>query len=53
MMIWYAKRRKVWGPVVSRHYEFVINGVKLVADVSGALYRPDKHMLIVADLHFE
>ena len=53
MMIWCAKRRKVWGPVVSRHYEFVINGVKLIADVSGALYRPDKHMLIVADLHFE
>ena len=27
--------------------------MKLIADVSGALYRPDKHMLIVADLHFE
>ena len=38
---------------MSRHYEFVINGVKLIADVSGALYRPDKNMLIVADLHFE
>jgi DNA ligase-associated metallophosphoesterase len=38
---------------VSRHYEFVINGVKLIADVSGALYRPEKNMLIVADLHFE
>ena len=38
---------------MSRHYEFVINGVTLIADVSGALYRPDKNMLIVADLHFE
>ena len=38
---------------MSRHYEFVINGVTLIADVSGALFRPDKHMLIVADLHFE
>ena len=38
---------------MSRHYEFVINGVNLIADVSGALYRPDKNMLIVADLHFE
>ncbi|NBR50512.1 MAG: ligase-associated DNA damage response endonuclease PdeM [Alphaproteobacteria bacterium] len=53
MIIWCARRRKVWRPVVSRHYEFVINGVKLIADVSGALYRPDKNMLIVADLHFE
>lgn len=34
-------------------YEFVVNGVPLVADLSGALYRPDKKMLIVADLHFE
>ncbi|MGB0478542.1 MAG: ligase-associated DNA damage response endonuclease PdeM [Parvibaculales bacterium] len=38
---------------MSRHYEFVINGVTLIADVSGALFRPDKHMLVVADLHFE
>ena len=38
---------------MSAQYEFVINGVSLIADVSGALFRPDKKMLIVADLHFE
>lgn len=38
---------------MSRQYEFVVNGVSLIADLSGALYRPDKEMLIVADLHFE
>ncbi len=38
---------------MSRYYEFIVNGAKLIADVSGALYRPDRDMLIVADLHFE
>ena len=34
-------------------YEFTINGARLIADLSGALYWPDQDMLIVADLHFE
>jgi DNA ligase-associated metallophosphoesterase len=33
--------------------EFFINGARLMADLSGALYWPDQAMLIVADLHFE
>ena len=35
------------------HYEFTVNGARLVADLSGALYWPAQDMLIVADLHFE
>lgn len=31
----------------------LVNGVSLVADLSGALYWPDRRMLIVADLHLE
>lgn len=33
--------------------EFIVNGALLVADLSGAVYWPDRDMLIVADLHFE
>ena len=34
-------------------YELTINGARLIADLSGAVYWPDQDMLIVADLHFE
>ena len=33
--------------------KFAVNGATLVADRSGALWWPDEHVLIVADLHLE
>lgn len=36
-----------------KQYELHINGAKLIADISGALYWPAAAALIVADLHFE
>lgn len=33
--------------------EFIVNGALLVADLSGAVYWPDRETLIAADLHFE
>jgi uncharacterized protein len=33
--------------------EFTLNGATLLADTSGALFWPDRRVLIVSDLHFE
>ena len=37
----------------NKQYELRVNGAKLIADISGALYWPAAAALIVADLHFE
>jgi hypothetical protein len=36
-----------------RGSEVLVNGVELLADVSGALYWPSRYTLVVADLHLE
>ena len=36
-----------------RQYDLHVNGARLIADISGALYWPAAQALIVADLHFE
>ena len=33
--------------------ELMLNGCRFVPDVSGALYWPEREILIVSDLHFE
>ena len=33
--------------------DLVLNGVGLVADLSGALVWPERNLLVVADLHLE
>jgi len=38
---------------IERRHTLQVNGVTLWADISGALYWPDKRVLMVADLHFE
>ena len=37
----------------NKQYELSVNGAKLIADISGALYWPAAEAVIVADLHFE
>ena len=37
----------------NKQYELNVNGAKLIADISGALYWPAAEAVIVADLHFE
>lgn len=36
-----------------KQYDLQVNGARLIADLSGALYWPAAEALIVADLHFE
>lgn len=38
---------------MSRHTYIPVNGARLLADVSGALFWPEKSTLVVADLHLE
>lgn len=40
-------------PAAATTARIVVNGVSLIADLSGALYWPDRRMLVVADLHLE
>ena len=38
---------------VQKKVEFSVNGVRLIGDISGAVYWPAAEAVIVADLHFE
>jgi uncharacterized protein len=38
---------------LSRQHKIILGGVEFVPDISGALYAPEYHTLLVADLHLE